>query len=74
MAEIFQPVKGTEAKISRYPITEGYVYFAYDTGNIYLDKSGARYPIGSNSSGIIYTNGTESDIINIVDENEEPTS
>ena len=45
MAEIFQPVRGTESAISNLIIREGYVYFAYDSGRIYLDKDGKRKKI-----------------------------
>lgn len=64
MAEIFQPVRGYEDKIARMPIREGYVYFAYDTGNIYMDKTGARYLMGGSSTGIIYAKGNDTNIIN----------
>ncbi len=72
MAEIFQPVRGPQADIIRMPIREGYVYFAYDSGRIYLDKDGARYLMSSKSSGggdgmggtgIIYANGSNTQII-----------
>lgn len=63
MAEIFQPVRGTESAISQLPIREGYVYFAYDSGNIYLDKQGTRYTIGGGASGIAYTAGNVNTII-----------
>ena len=70
MAEIFQPVRGTQAAINRQPIREGYVYYAYDSGRIYLDKNGNRYLMsskgsggGEGGSGIIYANGSNTQII-----------
>ena len=74
MAEnvVFQPVRGTQAAITRMPIREGYVYYAYDSGRIYLDKDGTRYLMSSKSSGggsgaggtgIIYANGSNTQII-----------
>jgi hypothetical protein len=73
MAEkiIFQPVRGTQAAINRQPIQEGYVYYAYDSGRIYLDKNGNRYLMsskagggsGGGGTGIIYANGNDRQII-----------
>jgi len=75
MAEIFQPVRGTEEAIkTKYSdIHEGYLYFAYDTGNIYIDKNGARYQMGSNSTGIIYTNGNNTSIVKADPEDDAST-
>lgn len=72
--QIFQPVRGTEKAISKITPRDNYIYFAYDTGNIYIDKAGARYPMGGNSTGIIYAVGDDSTIINILDPDNEPTS
>lgn len=77
MAEniIFQPVRATEAVIrERYsePI-DGYVYFAYDTGNIYMDKDGGRYLMSSAGGagiGVIYTHGDSSEIVKVDPEDE----
>ena len=33
----FRPYRGLEAKIKSFPQQPGYVYFATDTGRIYLD-------------------------------------
>ena len=68
---VFQPVRGTQAKIDGFPIKEGYVYYAYDSGRIYLDKDGTRYLIstkagsggGGGGTGIIYANGSNTQII-----------
>ena len=70
MADVFYPVKGTQAAINRMPIRDGYVYFAYDSRRIYLDKDGNRILMGNASSGggaggsgIIYANGSNTQII-----------
>ena len=63
MAEIFQPIRGREETINLQPIREGFLYFAYDSGNIYLDKNGRRYLMGGSSSGIIYADGSDAQII-----------
>jgi len=63
--QIFQPVRGTEKAINNIIPRDNYIYFAYDTGNIYIDKAGARYPMGK-SNGIIYADGTDENIVNIV--------
>ena len=65
----FTPVRGTEANIAAHIMgfNNGYVYFATDTGNIYIDyvdENGTnvvRKPMGSatgggSSSGIFYAN------------------
>jgi hypothetical protein len=51
-------------------IRDGYLYFAYDTGKIYLDKNGHRYPMGSSSSGISYAHGTSDEIIKVFPDEE----
>ena len=66
MAEIFQPIRGREETINLLPIREGFLYFAYDSGNIYLDKDGRRYLMGGNSSGIIYANGNDEQILKVL--------
>lgn len=71
MAETFKPIRGSQTAINRYPIVEGQVLFAYDSGRIYLDKNGVRYVMSSKSSGgggaggtgIIYANGLNTQII-----------
>lgn len=61
----FQPIRGKQEDIfTQYEtLHEGFVYFAYDTGNIYLDKNGHRYLMGGNSTGIVYGHGTDATII-----------
>ena len=62
----FQPVRGKQSDIANQPKRDGYIYFAYDTGNVYLDKAVdgevRRYPVGSGASGIVYTSGDGSSI------------
>ena len=43
---IFRPVRGTEKSIIDHPQTDGAIYYAYDTGNIYMDKDDARILMG----------------------------
>lgn len=48
----FTPVRTVESKISD-TIDDGHLYFAVDTGKIYLDAQGKRITMGGNS-GIFY--------------------
>ena len=68
----FYPVRCTQATVSRMDIHEGYVYFAYDSGRIYLDKDGTRYLMSNKAgggggaaggTGILYANGSNTQII-----------
>ena len=43
---IFRPIRGTEKSIKDCPQTDGAIYYAYDTGNIYMDKDDARILMG----------------------------
>ena len=70
MAETFKPIRGSQSAINRFPIVEGQVLFAYDSGRIYLDKNGTRYVMsskggggGAGGTGIIYANGSNTQII-----------
>ena len=72
MANVFTPVRGTQLQVDNYPITEGYVYYAYDSGRIYLDKNGHRYLMSSSSAGgggsetgIVYADGDDNTIISL---------
>ena len=47
----FVPVRGTQAKIDKTKPTDGYVYFATDTGRIFLDKGQSRYSMGGAGGG-----------------------
>lgn len=68
----FQPIRGKQADIFQQYKTphEGFVYFAYDTGNIYLDKNERRYLMGGNSTGIVYGHGTDATIIKVEPDDE----
>ena len=76
---VFQPIRGTEEKIERVfkDIHDGYLYFAYDSGNIYLDKDGHRYLMGgtggSGASGFSWANGSEDDIIKVSEDEDDTT-
>lgn len=52
----FRPVRGTEASILNAPIREGRVYFATDSGKMFMDKDNSRIPIGGGTSGIHFGN------------------
>ena len=79
MAETFKPIRGSQVAINRYPIVEGQVLFAYDSGRIYLDKNGIRYTMsskGGNSAGgtgIVYADGSNTQIIPVDLTEHEPT-
>jgi hypothetical protein len=53
----FIPVRGLDAKIANpsvNPITDGYVYFATDSGKIYVDSHGERVIMGAAGAAIYY--------------------
>ena len=55
----FSPVRGLEEKILKGKYQEGFVYFATDTGNIFIDAQGiARIPMGGRGAAIIYAKAT----------------
>lgn len=63
-AKAFRPVRGLDKDIRNQVITDGFVYFATDSGKIYLDKDGKRYEMGgSSASTFIFANGNESQIV-----------
>lgn len=47
----FRVYRGTEASISNIPITDGYLYFAIDTGKIYIDLADKRKTMGGSGGG-----------------------
>ena len=47
----FIPVRGLDANITNSPIRDGYIYFATDTGRIYLDKGNERCSLGGVGAG-----------------------
>ena len=54
---IFRPVRGTEEAIRKMPKEDGYIYYAYDSGRIYMDKGKERIPVGGgNGATILYAN------------------
>lgn len=55
----FRPVQGADEKIKQSPYTEGYVYFATDTGRIYLDTEGERVPLGGGGVSILYAQAAQ---------------
>ena len=50
----FIPVRGYDAKINKSEIKDGYVYFATDTGKIYVDSQGQRSAMGAAGAAIYY--------------------
>ena len=48
---IFTPVQTTEATIKEQDIQHGYLYFATDTGRMYLDTATERIPVGGGVGG-----------------------
>ena len=76
----FRPVRGKEADILSKGYNEGYVYFATDTGNIFIDyKGSAKIPMGGRGAAVLYARGVavqnqdndyySLDIGSLVDEN-----
>lgn len=50
----FYPVKGSEKNILLKPINNGYIYFATDTGHIYMDDKGQRVLVGGGQGATVY--------------------
>ncbi len=50
----FQPVQGSEAKIKKHSVTDGNIYFATDTGKMYLDANSKRISVGGAGAAIYY--------------------
>ena len=51
----FIPYQGKEETISNHPFKEGSIYFATDTGRMYLDTvSNGRISVGGGASGISF--------------------
>lgn len=56
----FRPVQGSDEKVRSLPYTEGYVYFATDTGKMYLDAEGQdKIPLGGSGAAVMYANSTD---------------
>lgn len=58
----FAPVTAIEEKIQAKEIQNGNLYFATDSGRIYLDMSNERISFGGHGVSILYASGTASDI------------
>lgn len=56
----FNVVRGTDEKIRRdFPYQDGYVYFAVDTGRIYMDVKGKnKVSMGGSGAAVVYANTT----------------
>ena len=50
----FKVVRGLEETIKDLPIIDGYVYFAYDSGRMYMDVNGERVPVGGGNGVVIH--------------------
>ena len=55
----FAPVQGTEKNINGYKRTPGYIYFATDTGKIFLDTDRERVSLGGGGAQILYASQKE---------------
>jgi hypothetical protein len=54
MSTKFKVVRGTEERIQEYPYVDGHVYFAIDSGRMYLDTQGDRVPVGGGNGVVIH--------------------
>lgn len=53
----FRPVRGKEQIILAMGYNEGYIYFATDTGNIFVDANGkSKIPLGGRGAAVLYSN------------------
>ena len=58
----FSPARGLEESVLSHRYTEGMIYFATDSGRIYLDADGEnKIPLGGGGVSIIY--GDDSNVI-----------
>ena len=48
---VFRPIRGTEASIAKLDIRDGCIYYAYDSGRIYMDKGQDRIAMGGSGGG-----------------------
>ncbi|MBE6148235.1 MAG: hypothetical protein E7167_01790 [Firmicutes bacterium] len=64
----FQPARGLEETLLANPYTEGMIYFATDSGRIFLDTNGEnKIPLGGGGVSVIY--GYDEGVIeNVVDQ------
>jgi hypothetical protein len=63
----FRPYRGTDDTIKGIPYSEGYVYFATDSGRIYLDYNNERLSMGGNGASVFYANDTDVMVNNLTD-------
>lgn len=55
----FRPVRGLEDNILSMPYQEGFIYFATDTGNIFIDANRMeKIPMGGRGAALIYAKTT----------------
>lgn len=59
MSVLFNPVRGTEAGIAKIAVTEGNVYYATDSGKMYLDTDKQRIAMGAAGAAIYYGVATD---------------
>ena len=55
----FRPVQGPEEKILAGIPVPGYLYFATDTGRIFLEQDGKFNPMGGGGVSVLYANETD---------------
>lgn len=59
---VFRPVECTETAMKTSVPIDGFVYFATDTGRIYLGSNGSYLPMGGGNSGVFYATKTIDEI------------
>lgn len=55
----FRPYRGADEQIKNLPIQQGYIYFATDTGRIYLDYENQRLTMGGSGATLYYASDYE---------------
>lgn len=55
----FIPAMGKDSDIQNAMYSEGHLFFATDTGKIYLDNEGQRIPMGGGGVAVLYADATE---------------
>lgn len=59
---LFTPIQGNDNQIQKIEYNEGYVYFALDTGKIYLDANDEnKILMGGGGASLLYANDTSVD-------------
>lgn len=51
----FRPIRGLESKIVSQDIRDGYIYFATDSGKIFVDTQNERHTLGGSGAAILYS-------------------